>query len=57
MKFLPVLAIFFAGVLAAPPRHGGDDSYFDACPTIFSLAQCCGANIGDIVGVDCANRK
>ncbi|KAG8664765.1 uncharacterized protein FPOAC1_013545 [Fusarium poae] len=61
MKFLPVLAIFFAGVLATPPGYGGGDgggssSNFDACPgTLYSQTQCCSAGVGDIVDVDCVN--
>ncbi|GKU14252.1 unnamed protein product [Fusarium langsethiae] len=45
MKFLPVLAIFFASVLATPPGYGA----------LYSQTQCCSAGVGDIVDVDCAN--
>jgi hypothetical protein len=61
MKFLPVLAIFFASVLATPPGYGGGGgsrSNFDACPgALYSQTQCCSAGVGDIVDVDCSNRK
>ncbi|KPA37084.1 hydrophobin [Fusarium langsethiae] len=59
MKFLPVLAIFFASVLATPPGYGGgggSSSNFDACPgALYSQTQCCSAGVGDIVDVDCSN--
>jgi hypothetical protein len=57
MKFLPVLAIFFAGVLAVPTDDGGR-STFDACPgALYSQTQCCGVGIGDIADIDCSNRR
>ncbi|KAG8664704.1 uncharacterized protein FPOAC1_013484 [Fusarium poae] len=56
MKLLPVLAIFFAGVLAAPPPGSGYGGDFDACRGVFySVSRCCSAGILDIADVDCEN--
>ncbi|OBS20589.1 hypothetical protein FPOA_06945 [Fusarium poae] len=55
MKFIPVLAIFFAGVLAFPPGYGGGGNGFDACPGFLYLeTQCCSVN-GDLLDIDCEN--
>jgi hypothetical protein len=57
MKLLPILAIFFASVLAVPTGDSGR-STFDACPgALYSQTQCCGVGIGDIADLDCSNRK
>ncbi|KAL3595604.1 hypothetical protein FPOAC2_09951 [Fusarium poae] len=56
MKFLPVLAIFVAGVLAAPPPGSGYGGDFDACRGAFySLSQCCRPGVIEIADVDCEN--
>jgi hypothetical protein len=63
MKFLPVLTIFFAGVLAVPTSHGGGGvvggrSNVDVCPgTLYGQAQCCATSVADIADIDCSNRK
>ncbi|KAH7231160.1 hydrophobin [Fusarium tricinctum] len=55
MKLLPILAIFFASVLAVPTGDSGR-STFDACPgALYSQTQCCGVGIGDIADLDCSN--
>ncbi|KAG8664826.1 hypothetical protein FPOAC2_13941 [Fusarium poae] len=55
MKFLPVLTIFFASVLAAPARRSGDnDTFFDPCPTIYGEVKCCNPGVAGF-DVNCVN--
>jgi hypothetical protein len=63
MKFLPVLAIFFAGVLAVPTSHGGGGgvegrSIPDVCPgTLYGQAQCCATGVANVADLDCSDRR